>query len=368
VVDPRVAYLISDILDDDEARVPAMGRNNPLALSFPAAAKTGTSNDFRDNWTLGYTPGLVVGVWTGNTDNSEMIDISGLTGAAPLWAAFMQGVYSNYDLLADLSTNQAQPPTEFVAPPGMEQRPICALSSITLGATECSRSDSEWFLTSNQAVQQTQTPDPEFISWERIEPAVWRIPAVLLPPPAGNTITASLNGEAAPPPLYCHFTQNTAFELLPPDAAPLLFLTPPRNPESLDAAYKWADDHNLPILPQQSCTEEILAAAHDPNAPAFWRITSPKAGDSVSGIVPIIGTADFNNNLVSFYKVELGIGPNPSEWITLGETHSEPNVNGVLETLVAAAFPPGEYALRLVVILKDGNYVGEPHVIPIIIE
>jgi hypothetical protein len=82
----------------------------------------------------------------------------------------------------------------------------------------------------------------------------------------------------------------------------------------------------------------------------------------------VIGTADFNNNLVSFYKVELGIGPNPNEWITLGETHSEPNVNGVLETLVAGAFPPGDYALRLVVILKDGNYVGEPHVIPIVIE
>ena len=65
VVDPRVAYLVSDILDDDAARVPAMGRNNPLDLPFPAAAKTGTTNDFRDNWTMGYTPGLVVGVWDG---------------------------------------------------------------------------------------------------------------------------------------------------------------------------------------------------------------------------------------------------------------------------------------------------------------
>jgi membrane peptidoglycan carboxypeptidase len=82
VLDSRVAYLISDILDDDAARVPAMGRDNPLALPFPAAAKTGTTNDFRDNWTVGYTPGLAVGVWTGNTDNSEMINVSGLTGAA----------------------------------------------------------------------------------------------------------------------------------------------------------------------------------------------------------------------------------------------------------------------------------------------
>ena len=67
VIDPRVAFLITDILDDDGARIPAMGQNNPLDLPFPAAAKTGTSNNFRDNWTVGYTPGLVVGVWTGNT-------------------------------------------------------------------------------------------------------------------------------------------------------------------------------------------------------------------------------------------------------------------------------------------------------------
>jgi membrane peptidoglycan carboxypeptidase len=366
VMDPRVAYLISDILDDDQARIPAMGRTNPLALPFPAAAKTGTSNDFRDNWTLGYTPGLVVGVWTGNTDNSEMLNISGLTGAAPLWAAYMQGVYSDYDLLADLGHNGGQPPTEFVQPPGLEQRPLCNAAAITVGATECSRTDSEWFLTGNQP--QAPAPEPDVVSWERVEPAVWRIPAVLLPPLPGDTVTASLNADAPPAPLYCHFTQGTTFDQLPPDVAPLLFLTPPRNPESLEAAYEWAEDHDLQILPQATCTEEILTAARDPLVPAVWRITSPKAGDTVSGILPIVGTADFNTSEVSFYKVEIAYGNNPGEWITLGETHSEPVANNTLETLVAAAFPPGDYFLRLVVIMQDGNYVGEPHVIPIVIE
>ena len=59
-----------------------MGRNNPLELPFPAAVKTGTSNEARDNWTVGYTPGLAVGVWTGNTDNSETQNVSGLSAAA----------------------------------------------------------------------------------------------------------------------------------------------------------------------------------------------------------------------------------------------------------------------------------------------
>ncbi|MFZ0545812.1 MAG: transglycosylase domain-containing protein, partial [Candidatus Promineifilaceae bacterium] len=198
VLDPRVAYLISNILDDDNARIPAMGRNNPLALQFPAAAKTGTSNDFRDNWTMGYTPGLVVGVWTGNTDNSEMLNISGLTGAAPLWSAYMEGVYSDYDMLAVLGDNGGQPPTEFVTPPGLEQRPLCNIAAITVGTTDCSPTDSEWFLTDNQSQAQTPTPDPETVAWDQIEPAIWRIPAVLLPPLPEETVTASLNGEALP--------------------------------------------------------------------------------------------------------------------------------------------------------------------------
>ncbi|MBI4769196.1 MAG: hypothetical protein HY784_01980 [Chloroflexi bacterium] len=90
VVRPEHAYLISNILSDNNARQPSFGQNNPLNLTFPAAAKTGTTNDFRDNWTVGYTPVLAVGVWVGNADNSPMAEgVSGLTGAAPIWAAFM---------------------------------------------------------------------------------------------------------------------------------------------------------------------------------------------------------------------------------------------------------------------------------------
>ncbi|MFZ0544283.1 MAG: hypothetical protein WAM60_02520, partial [Candidatus Promineifilaceae bacterium] len=202
----------------------------------------------------------------------------------------------------------------------------------------------------------------------QIEPAIWRIPAVLLPPLPEETVTASLNGEALPPPPYCHFAQGTAYDQLPPDAAPLLFLTPPRNTESLEEAYKWADDHDLQVLPQSACTEEILTAVRDPLVPAIWRITSPKAGDTVSGILPIVGTADFDRSQVSFYKVEIAYASSPGDWITLGETHSDPVVNNTLETLVAAAFPPGDYFIHLVVVMKDGNYAGEPHVIPITIE
>lgn len=382
VVDPRVAFLISDILDDNEARTPAMGATSPLEVPFPAAVKTGTTNDFRDNWTVGYTPGLVVGVWTGNTDNSEMIDISGLDGAAPLWAAYMQGVYSNAELVTRLAVNGQQPANSFSPPAGLEEKPLCTIASATIGSVECVPSGSEWVLTGSGAAAPTPTPaiDPNLptLAWEELDPAVWRIPALALPPmPDLGTVagvpslspTGLVDEEALPAQLFCHFPQGAALDLMPPEALPQIFLAPPRNPESLKAAHEWAQENNIAILPTEACNEELLALAGGQGRAAVWRITSPKEGDTVSGQTPIIGTASFDPNDVEFYKLELGIPQSGSEvqWLTLGDTHNTPVVNGHLETLFAEGLPPGNYFLRLIVV-KDSNYVGEPHTIQITIE
>ena len=89
---------------------------------------------------------------------------------------------------------------------------------------------------------------------------------------------------------------------------------------------------------------------------------------SVSGILPIVGTADFDPDVVEFFKIELGMPRGTeTEWVTLGEIHNTPVINGTLEMLHADALPPGEYLLRLIVV-KDSNYVGEPHTVPIKIE
>ncbi|RLC69830.1 MAG: penicillin-binding protein, partial [Chloroflexi bacterium] len=116
VLDERVAYLITDILSDDAARTPAFGEGSVLKLSRPAAVKTGTTTDWRDNWTVGYTPDLVVGVWAGNPDNSPMRDVSGVTGAAPIWHDFMEEVL------------KGRPVRPFVEPEGMVHVEVCALS------------------------------------------------------------------------------------------------------------------------------------------------------------------------------------------------------------------------------------------------
>lgn len=89
-VEPDIAATISGVLADDEARAYIFGRNSNLTLpSRPVAAKTGTTNDYRDGWTMGYTPQLAAGVWTGNNDNSPMKQAGGSIAASPIWRAFM---------------------------------------------------------------------------------------------------------------------------------------------------------------------------------------------------------------------------------------------------------------------------------------
>ncbi|MHB1131815.1 MAG: transglycosylase domain-containing protein [Chloroflexota bacterium] len=90
VISPQIAFQITDILSDDEARSPTYGRNSFLNIGRPAAAKTGTTDDYRDGWTVGYTPQLVAGVWVGNADSSPMKDVYGVSGAGYIWSNFMK--------------------------------------------------------------------------------------------------------------------------------------------------------------------------------------------------------------------------------------------------------------------------------------
>lgn len=89
VFSPQVTYILTHILFDADARIPSFGYNSPLGLPFPCAAKTGTSKDFRDNWTIGYTPRYTVGVWVGNFDGKPMEKVSGITGCGPLFRDIM---------------------------------------------------------------------------------------------------------------------------------------------------------------------------------------------------------------------------------------------------------------------------------------
>ncbi|MDO8457053.1 MAG: penicillin-binding protein 1C [Burkholderiaceae bacterium] len=94
-IDPRAAFIVSDILSDTNARARTFGSDSVLATRFWSAVKTGTSKDMRDNWAVGYSQRYTVGVWVGNASGAAMWDVSGTTGAAPVWAAVMQFLHRN---------------------------------------------------------------------------------------------------------------------------------------------------------------------------------------------------------------------------------------------------------------------------------
>lgn len=197
VLDEGIAFLINDILSDDEARIQGFGRGSALNIGRPAGAKTGTTTDYRDNWIVGYTPNLVVGVWVGNADNTPMTDVTGVSGAAPIWNAYLREVLTG------------QPELTFTRPDGLLRLEVCAVSGL-LATPECPRRRVEWFIPGTEPTEydtfyQTFTLDrrtglladettPEADRIERVylvlpqEARDWGIRSGITPPPTGALI------------------------------------------------------------------------------------------------------------------------------------------------------------------------------------
>jgi membrane peptidoglycan carboxypeptidase len=130
-----VSFLINSILADKASRYHEFGPGNPLELADrPAAAKTGTTQTFRDNWTVGYTPYLAVGVWAGNNDNSPMVNVIGITGAGPIW----------HDVMEYASQRYHYPPEDFIRPPDVHLGTVSALTGLLPRPGEPTVTD--WFI------------------------------------------------------------------------------------------------------------------------------------------------------------------------------------------------------------------------------
>ena len=117
------AFLLSDMLADNRARAAAFGFNSHLQLPFPVAVKTGTSSDYRDNWTMAYTPEFTVAVWVGNHNASPMREISGVTGAAPAMRDIFLHLQKKYGT------------TWFDRPPDIQETTIHSLTGHSVPAT-----------------------------------------------------------------------------------------------------------------------------------------------------------------------------------------------------------------------------------------
>lgn len=138
-IDSRIAFLLTDILKDNNARAPEFGFNSYLVVKDhpEIAVKTGTSNDLRDNWTVGYNQNYLVLTWVGNNDNSPMSHVaSGVTGASPIWNKIMTTVLNG------------QPSIDWNPPMGVSKVNICP-STGTLPCEGCSTKQ-EWFLDENK--------------------------------------------------------------------------------------------------------------------------------------------------------------------------------------------------------------------------
>jgi penicillin-binding protein 1C len=146
VLSEQHAFVLADILSDVEARTLGFGYAPTLQMPFRTAVKTGTTSEFRDNWTLGFTPDRAVGVWVGNADNSPMLNVSGIEGAGPIWhgvmEAAMNGVPSRWP----------------EAPPGLARVTVCAPTGLLPGPN-CPTPAQEWFL-SGEEPRQTEAYYP----------------------------------------------------------------------------------------------------------------------------------------------------------------------------------------------------------------
>lgn len=128
VINPELVAIMQDMMSDDNARAAIWGTNSKLKLSRTAAVKTGTSNDWRDAWALGYTPYVTVGVWTGNNNNEPTQKVESLTGGGIIWRNTMEFIFAD----ERLNTLLAEPfngklPLEFTRPKGVQELPICPL-------------------------------------------------------------------------------------------------------------------------------------------------------------------------------------------------------------------------------------------------
>lgn len=379
VLDERIAFVMSSILSDNAARTPAMGANSPLNTpGITSAVKTGTTDDFKDNWTVGYTKNVAVGVWVGNTRGEAMVNTTGLTGAAPIWNAVLTSVYNNQRWLAEFAQNGQLNNDEIFPPAGVSQRQLCDLLTLQDPASGCSRFINEWMLDSPAGIpsgdgsmdyppaqtQQQQPPANGSYVWED-SPGVYRTYVHPIAPDIAASIQFPVEpGRKAPPsPRYC----RVPVELLPTTATAReqVFIAPPPDPYDSAEAEEYARGSNLAFLPSIDCLPEIMGAGTGLTYQITAYISSPASGQSVppEGI-PIMGTVQFAPGQIQFYRFIIR-GGNFPDWTTIGSTHTNPVQDGQLEFLPGyPGLQPGDYQLALEIIAPDSSLLQPPFIVP----
>jgi membrane carboxypeptidase/penicillin-binding protein PbpC len=280
-----------------------------LNLPFPVAAKTGTTNEFRDNWTLGYTPDLAVGVWVGNADNSPMVNTSGLTGAAPIWAEFMT-------MAVPRLTNGAVSP--FVRPPNIIDRVICAVSGAE-PSQWCPAQRGEIF-----AADQPPLPKEQDL-WTEITFDTWT-----------NLRASEVCGKFTSKERAINITDPWAVKWIKEDPQ----------------GRAWAESMNFGSLLIFAPTRECRA--DDPRP--LLTIASPTEGQVIAtSPLDIQGTIDAPGDFKNFY-VDYGQGHDPVNWVRLLDSPLAVQPPNKIYTWDLTNLPGGEYTLHIILYSQRNTY------------
>ncbi len=296
VISKQLGYLLDNVLSDPRPRPPAFGIfAQYLELpDRPIIAKTGTTNDFRDGWTIGASPQLTVGVWVGNADNTPMEHVSGSVGASPIF----------HDIMAYI--HKDKPVEKWEEPDGMVRRNVCYESGL-LATDICPHRYTEIFIDGTE-------PKERDNFWQVFE-------------------INKLNGKLATPYTPPDLIEKKVYPVFPPVAQ--------------DWAKEQAELGKIQLPPTEY---------DDTFGPVFTdqevAIAKPAPFSSIKGKVEIWGNArsgDFR-----LYQLHFGQGLQPKNWQQIGPDHYNQVDKGVLEYWDTTGLN-GPYTLRLSVIENSGN-------------
>jgi len=292
VLRPEVAFLVTNVLSDNQARTPAFGANSVLVLTDrPAAVKTGTTNDYYDGWTVGFTPQYVTAVWVGNTDHTKMKNATGVRVAGPIWHDLMEWLH------------QGLPVEGFARPAGIVTAIVDSVSGKLPTEYSPGRMQ-EVFMQGTVPVEYDDVHRPFGICRE-----------------SGKLATA-----------YCPPDQveQQVFSIFPPEAD------------------DWVREQGIPQPPKEYCP------IHGPDlSGADVAILQPAQFASVKGIVTVTGNArpaGFQR-----YWLQFGQGSAPEQWVPIGGEHGNAVDKGVLENWDTNGLE-GLYTLRLTAVGDGGEH------------
>jgi membrane peptidoglycan carboxypeptidase len=307
-VQPQIAFLMNNILTDDAARAPVFGANSLLTLSGYeglVAAKTGTSNDSRDLWTMGYTTNAVVGVWIGTVSNSPTFGTSGMA-AAPIWNSVMRTTLENVGR-----------PAQFPVPQGIIVQPVCVDTGTQPGPT-CTTIRNEYFFQNQPA----PPADQGFVQAVTIDTWTGLRANEFCPDNAEQRVYANIEDPFAVQWLNSPAGQPTAQRL----GLPIPFEMAPQGACSLN-------------------TEVPIA-----------RLLSPTENQAVLGTVQVTGSASASPQTFSRYQLEVApVGTNTFTIIHGPVTTVVPQ--GTLGTWNTVGLSNGGYVLRLAMFAQNGGFL-----------